>query len=203
LETQNASHGRTSANTISQPRSLPTSPANAWINSNPQNQLRTARLKLKSFQKAPFVPAARGGSALSTMLIVVGEQPEAGAPRSEEAAACYCLTRPALDRFHFTGVTASGVPLLELIQPVAVSLHRYGSRYGEPCPSVTSRLTSSSNGVVSIGFQPKVFGSTRIAVVPSNPHGGHYPSGERRDNLPDHASEEFVTIRESVRPNVL
>jgi hypothetical protein len=37
-------------------------------------------------------------------------------------------------RFHFTGVTASGVPLLELIQPVAVSL--------------------PSNGALSIGFQP-------------------------------------------------
>jgi hypothetical protein len=29
--------------------------------------------------------------------------------------------------FHFTGVTASGVPLLELTQPDAVSLHGLGS----------------------------------------------------------------------------
>jgi hypothetical protein len=87
--------------------------------------------------------------------------------RLREAAGCYCLTRPALARFHFAGVTASGVPLLELIQPDAVSLHRYGSRYRAPCPSVTSRLTSSSNGAVSIGFQPKVFGSTRIVATPS------------------------------------
>ena len=52
------------------------------------------------------------------------------------------------------GVTASGVPLPELTQPAAESLHRYGSRYREPRPSVTSRLTSSSNGALSIGFQP-------------------------------------------------
>ena len=52
--------------------------------------------------------------------------------RLREAAGWYCLTRPALARFHFAGVTASGVPLLELIQPDAVSLHRYGSRYRAP-----------------------------------------------------------------------
>jgi hypothetical protein len=33
--------------------------------------------------------------------------------------------RKAGSAFHFTGVTASGVPLLELIQPDAVSLHRF------------------------------------------------------------------------------
>jgi hypothetical protein len=40
-------------------RSRPTSAGNAWINSNfrrsARDQLRTPRLKLKSFQKAPFV----------------------------------------------------------------------------------------------------------------------------------------------------
>jgi hypothetical protein len=34
---------------------------------------------------------------------------------------------PARYGFHFTGVTVSGVPLLELIQPDAVSLHGLGS----------------------------------------------------------------------------
>jgi hypothetical protein len=59
--------------------------------------------------------------------------------------------------FHLTGVTASGVPLLELTQSDTVSLHRQGSLYRAPRPSVTSRLTSSSNGAVSIDFQPYLF----------------------------------------------
>jgi hypothetical protein len=60
--------------------------------------------------------------------------------------------RSAGTAFHFTGVTTSGVALVELTQPDAVSLHRYGSLYR--APMVTSRLTSSPNGAVSIGFQP-------------------------------------------------
>ena len=36
----------------------------------------------------------------------------------------HSFRRSGMYRFHFTGVTASGVPLLELIQPDAVSLHR-------------------------------------------------------------------------------
>jgi hypothetical protein len=110
-----------------------------------------------------------------------------GAPDRGETAGCHGFHGAAGSGFHFTGVTASGVPLLELIQPDAVSLHGYGSLYREPCPSVTSRLTSSFNGALSIGFQPKLFGSTRINAVLSNPFGGHYPSGGMRGNLPDHA----------------
>jgi hypothetical protein len=64
-------------------------------------------------------------------------------------------------------------------------------------------MTSSSNGALSIGFQPKLFGSTRITAVPSNPRGGHYPSGGTRSNLPITRSEESVTIRESRRSNIL
>jgi hypothetical protein len=39
---------------------------------------------------------------------------------------------PAGSGFHFTGVTARGVPLLELIQPEAVSLHRTGACNARP-----------------------------------------------------------------------
>jgi hypothetical protein len=44
-----------------------------------------------------------------------------------KAAGCHGFHPPARYGFHFTGVTASGVPLLELIQPDAVSLHGLGS----------------------------------------------------------------------------
>jgi hypothetical protein len=50
-----------------------------------------------------------------------------GAPGRGEAAVRHGFRRSGTYRFHFTGVTASGVPLLELIQPVAVSLHGLGS----------------------------------------------------------------------------
>jgi hypothetical protein len=56
---------------------------------------------------------------------------------------------------HFTGVTSSGVPFLELIQPVAVRRHGHWSVYGAPRPSVTCNAMSSSSGALSIGFQPK------------------------------------------------
>jgi hypothetical protein len=55
---------------------------------------------------------------------------------------------------HLTGVTASGVPFLELIQPVAVRRHGHWSVYGPPRPSVTCNAMSSSSGALSIGFQP-------------------------------------------------
>jgi hypothetical protein len=38
-----------------------------------------------------------------------------------------CFYRAASYGFHLTGVTASGVPLLELTQPDAVLLHGLGS----------------------------------------------------------------------------
>ena len=50
-----------------------------------------------------------------------------GAPGRGEAASGHGFRRSGTYRLHFTGVTASGVPLLELIQPVAVSLHGLGS----------------------------------------------------------------------------
>jgi hypothetical protein len=54
---------------------------------------------------------------------------------------------------HLTGVTSSGVPFLELIQPVAVRRHGHWIIYGLPRPSVTYRLTSSSKGALSVDFQ--------------------------------------------------
>jgi hypothetical protein len=45
-------------------------------------------------------------------------------PGRGETAGRHGFHGPAGSAFHFTGVTARGVPLLELIQPDAVSLHR-------------------------------------------------------------------------------
>ena len=50
-----------------------------------------------------------------------------GAPGRGETAGCYGFRRSGTYRLHFTGVTESGVPLPELIQPDAVSLHGLGS----------------------------------------------------------------------------
>jgi hypothetical protein len=55
---------------------------------------------------------------------------------------------------HRTGVTSSGVPLLELIQPADVRRQGHWSVYGAPRPSVTCNAMSSSSGAFSIGFQP-------------------------------------------------
>jgi len=49
-----------------------------------------------------------------------------GAPGHWEAAG-HGFHEPAGSGFHLTGVTASGVPLLELTQPDAVRLHGLGS----------------------------------------------------------------------------
>jgi len=57
-------------------------------------------------------------------------------------------------RARFNGVTSSGFPFLELIQPAAVRRHGHLIVYGLPRPSVTCSVTSSSNGALSIGFQP-------------------------------------------------
>jgi hypothetical protein len=50
-----------------------------------------------------------------------------GAPGRWEAAGGHGFHEPAGNGFHLTGVTASGVPLLELTQPDAVRLHGLGS----------------------------------------------------------------------------
>jgi hypothetical protein len=72
-----------------------------------------------------------------------------------------------------TGVTSSGVPFLELIQPVAVRRHGHWSVYGAPRPSVTCSAMSSSNGAVSIGFQPWSRGG-RIALFPVSKRSPQY-----------------------------
>jgi hypothetical protein len=64
---------------------------------------------------------------------------------------------------HFTGVTSSEFPLLELIQPAAVRLQGQLIAYGLPRPSVTCSATSSSNGALSIGLQ-LFSGGSRIAL---------------------------------------
>jgi hypothetical protein len=81
---------------------------------------------------------------------------------------------------HLTGVTSSGVPFLELIQPVAVRRHGHWSVYGAPRPSVTCNAMSSSPGALSIGIQPEFTRDARIALFfPSPldlPHGSRSPS---------------------------
>jgi hypothetical protein len=71
------------------------------------------------------------------------------------AAGCHRGRRPrgGKYRLHATGVTASGVPLLELTQPAAVSLHAFTRTYGLPRPSVTCRVMTSSGGALSSDFQ--------------------------------------------------
>jgi hypothetical protein len=64
----------------------------------------------------------------------------------------------------FTGATSSGFPFLELIQPVAVSLHGHRIAYGAPRPSVTCTAMSSSNGALSIGFQSYLTRDGRILL---------------------------------------
>jgi hypothetical protein len=49
------------------------------------------------------------------------------APGRGEGAGRHGFHPPARYGFHLTGVTASGVPLLELTQPDAVRLHGLGS----------------------------------------------------------------------------
>jgi hypothetical protein len=63
-----------------------------------------------------------------------------GAPGRREAARRHGFHPPARYGFHLTGMTASGVPLLELTQPDAVSLQWYGSL----SPLANTRTTASS-----------------------------------------------------------
>ena len=60
-------------------------------------------------------------------LTVVVADDLVGAPGREEAAVRHGFHPPARYGFHLPGVTASGVPLLELTQPDAVRLHGLGS----------------------------------------------------------------------------
>jgi cold shock protein len=66
---------------------------------------------------------------------------------------------------HLTGVTSSGFPFLELIQPAAVRRQGHCRVYGARRPSVTCKAMSTSNGVFSIGFQPRSRGD-RITLFP-------------------------------------
>jgi hypothetical protein len=98
------------------------------------------------------------------------------------------LCKIAHQRSQCRGVTAtatsSGFPFLELIQPAAVRLLGHLIVYGLPRPSVTCSETSSSNGALSIGFQPSS-GGPRIE---------HFLSWRRRS-----ASEAPVRTTASAR----
>jgi hypothetical protein len=83
---------------------------------------------------------------------------------------------------HFNGVTSSEFPFLELIQPAAVRLHGHLIVYGLPRPSVTCSVTSSSNGALSIGFQPSS-GGPRI---------GHFHSSYG-DNIARPGARVYIT----------
>jgi hypothetical protein len=82
-----------------------------------------------------------------------GRSIEGGGPKSLNAPGPGCHQRVSEYGLHLTGVTASGVPALELIQPVAVRRHGHRIAYGAPRPSVTWSVMSSSNGALSIGCQ--------------------------------------------------
>jgi hypothetical protein len=93
------------------------------------------------------------------------------APGRREAAAGHRLGMGKYG-FHWSGVTASGVPLLALTQPATVSLNGDLSAYVVPRPSLTISVTSWSNGAASSGFQPNLSMSTS--------HFYHRPSRARR-----------------------
>jgi hypothetical protein len=85
----------------------------------------------------------------------VAARDRVSAPGREKSAGCH-RGRGGWSWYglHLTGVTSSGVPFLELIQPLAVRRHGHRSVYGPPRPSVTCSAMSSSSGALSIGFQP-------------------------------------------------
>jgi hypothetical protein len=67
---------------------------------------------------------ARTGPAVAVLVSYSG-----GSQSSRRPPLCHRIGRErggALYDLHFTGVTASGVPLVELIQPDVVSLHGLG-----------------------------------------------------------------------------
>jgi hypothetical protein len=82
---------------------------------------------------------------------------------------------------HCKGVTASGVPLPELTQPVAVSLNGPLSKYGLP-PSVTISATSWPTGAVSIGFQPNLSENMTHSPATAAVLRGRYDENENYDD---------------------
>jgi hypothetical protein len=102
---------------------------------------RTGQCFDEAGQSSAFEDAAEGASFGPTVSVGIG-----GYHRGQYGGMGYGL--------HLTGVTSSGVPFLELIQPFAVRRHGHCSVYGPPRPSVTCNAMSSSSGALSIGFQP-------------------------------------------------
>jgi Family of unknown function (DUF6481) len=99
----------------------------------------------------PVTPRAKRGSADRSH----AARTVAPAVRRAERPGCLRHRRGTKEYgLHLSGVTSSGFPFLELIQPAPVRLHGHLIVYGLPRPSVTCSVTSSSNGALSIGFQP-------------------------------------------------
>jgi len=85
----------------------------AWFSNCPWNDVRTNAVPLE-FGMTPDVVA----TALGVPIVHVSGSAGNGGGASSSGR---------LYGFHLTGVTASGVPLLELTQPDAVRLHGLGS----------------------------------------------------------------------------
>jgi len=68
--------------------------------------------------------------------------------------------------------------VLELTQLVSVSLLAFTRAYGLPRPSVTSRVTSSSRGALSIGFQFHPHRAFPVSATATSCHDGQTGSIE-------------------------